>query len=398
MKNCFKKIAAVLLIGGTAVCCTPSKTPKQAADEKMQAIMNELKPVGLSVAVVKGDKIVYANAFGARTLDPYAALDTHSVFRIASISKTFTATGLMQLYEQGKFDLDDDISAAMGFNVRNPKYPDTKITYRMLLSHTSSINDSEGYYEENALDLLNPAKNPGYANAFNDYEPGTAFEYSNLGFNTLGALLERLSGERFDKYMEKNVTGKIGMNTGFMANHLPDDVFAALYTLDADSAWAVQFPVSRYKLNDSLLCDGYIPGYSTPRFSPTGGVKTNPSDLAKFMKIHMGNGESDGVRLLKKETVEMMHTPVLPDSMGNGYGMNFLTSSRLIPTEIMIGHTGSAYGLYSAMFFNKEKTFGIIMMTNGYGGGERVNGFIRIQSDVINALYDIFIKGTESDS
>lgn len=79
----------------------------------------------------------------------------------------------------------------MGFKIRNPKFPETVITLRLLLSHLSSINDKQGYF---TLDAINPAKNPDWAKCYNDYEPGKGYQYCNLNFNMIGTIIEKYSG------------------------------------------------------------------------------------------------------------------------------------------------------------------------------------------------------------
>ena len=102
--------------------------------------------VGLSVAVVKNNKIIYNHSFGYKDLDQRLPLQNDNIFRIASISKSFTSTAIMQLVAKKQISLDQDVSELVGFKIRNPKFPNTIITLKMLLSHRSSINDSEGYF------------------------------------------------------------------------------------------------------------------------------------------------------------------------------------------------------------------------------------------------------------
>jgi CubicO group peptidase (beta-lactamase class C family) len=168
------------------------------AESEINQIMKELDVVGLSVAVVKKDKIIYNHSFGLKDIATNTALANNDIFRIASISKSFSATSIMQLIERGKLSLDDDFSKLVGFTVRNPKFPQTVITLRMIMSHTGSINDSQGYFK---LDVIDPDKNINYTKCYNDYEPGTKFQYCNLDYNMTGTVVERTSGERFDSYV-----------------------------------------------------------------------------------------------------------------------------------------------------------------------------------------------------
>src|SRR5690606_28943173 len=113
------------------------------AEAAVNDIIAEHDVVGLSVAVVKDNKIIYSKAFGKKDVEKSRDLKSEDLFRIASISKSFCATSIMQLADAGKLSLDDDFSDLIGFKVRNPKFPETVITLRMVMSHTSSINDSQ---------------------------------------------------------------------------------------------------------------------------------------------------------------------------------------------------------------------------------------------------------------
>ena len=141
-------VASVLLM----TSCTPSM--EKRTNQAIQEVMNEFQAVGISAAIVKDGQIVYNESFGYKDLATKAPLANDDMMRIASISKSFTATGLMQLVDKGIISLDDDVSDLIGFTIRNPHHPDTPITLKMVLSHTASIRDKENYI---TLDHLNPA-------------------------------------------------------------------------------------------------------------------------------------------------------------------------------------------------------------------------------------------------
>ena len=374
-------LSAIGLIVLTTTYCTPSK--ESLAKEEMERVMEKNSAVGLAVAVVKGGEIIYTESFGYKNLEDSTLLGEGDLFRIASISKSFTTTALLTLMERGLIGLDQDVSELTGFPVRNPAYPDVKITVKMLLSHTSSLNDFEGYFN---LDVLNPAKNKDFAKCYNNYEPGTKYQYCNLGFNTLGAIAERLAGERFDQFVRHTVLEPLGLYASFNPDSLDATRYVTLYdTLPAPQPAAY---VSRAKQLDS----GYVMGYSTPLFSPTGGMKISAKDLAKYMIMHINYGAlPNGDRIISEESSRLMQSPVFETGEGESYGLALRQTSNFIPGEDMVGHTGSAYGLYSAMFFEPEKKFGIVLITNGCKPVYE-EGFVNIQTDVARALYDIFIK------
>lgn len=363
-------------------CSSPSVNEK--ADEAMNNILHSHNAVGLSVAVVKDNQLVYTGSFGYKNLQDSSLITTDDIFRIASISKSFTATAIMQLLEAGKFSLDDDVSVAMGLPVRNPNFPDTPITYRMLLSHTSSLSDKMGYF---TFDVLDPEKTADYAKVYNDYIPGSDYEYCNLGFNMLGALVEIHSGERFDQYIKTHILEPLQLNGGFNVDDLDRSLLVSLY--EYENGNFVHSP-DAYESRAALL-NNYQLGRSTTVFSPTGGMKIVPKDLAKHMLVQMNKGIGNGVKILSPESVIAMQTPYEYEGKNFNYGFAIRTTSELIEGEILKGHTGSAYGLYSSMFFEPDKKFGFIMMTNGYPPQRADNGFMTIQTDVINELYRIFI-------
>ena len=141
----FLPFIALMLFSFTSV----AQFEKAASD--IQQIMKDYPVVGISVAVVKDGKMIYTHSFGLKNVENNVPLTDESIFRIASISKSFTVTSLMQLVQKKKISLDDDVSKLVGFQIRNPKFPATVITLRMLLSHTSSINESNGRNDFNFI-------------------------------------------------------------------------------------------------------------------------------------------------------------------------------------------------------------------------------------------------------
>jgi CubicO group peptidase (beta-lactamase class C family) len=132
----------------------------------------------------------------------------------------------------------------------------------------------------------------------------------------------------------------------------------------------------------------YVMGYSTPIFSPTGGMKISATDLAKYMIMHMNLGKYNGKRIISKKSARRMQTPL---SEKEGYGLAIGTTERLIPGKKMKGHTGSAYGLFSAMYFHPKEKFGIVVISNGCKPGYS-NGFNTVIRTAVNCLYDDLIK------
>ena len=352
------------------------------AETEIKEIMKELDVVGLSVAVVKKGKIIYNHSFGLKDIATNTALTNEDIFRIASISKSFSATSIMQLVEAGKLSLDDDFSKLVGFTVRNPKFPQTVITLRMVMSHTASINDSQGYF---MLDVIDPAKGANYTKCYNDYEPGTKYQYCNLDYNMTGTVIERISGERFDNYVRNHVLKPLKLYGGYCVDSLDANRFVTIY--DYDSTKKLVPSPGAYDPHRQEI-QNYVMGYSTPIFSPTGGMKISAVDLARYMTMHMQHGKYKGARIISKKSSRIMQTTV---AQNEGYALAIMHTNKLIPGKMLTGHTGVAYGLYSAMFFEPKKKFGIVVITNGCNPVYK-DGYNLVISKTVNCLYESFIK------
>jgi CubicO group peptidase (beta-lactamase class C family) len=364
-----------------AVCRQGYSQPAKAETE-IKEMMKELDVVGLSVAVVKKGKIIYNNSFGLKDIATNTPLTNDDIFRIASISKSFSATSIMQLVEAGKLSLDDDFSKLVGFTVRNPKFPQTVITLRMIMSHTASINDSQGYF---SLDVIDPSKGAGYTKCYNDYKPGTKYQYCNLDYNMTGTVIERISGERFDNYVRNHVLKPLNLYGGYCVDSLDSNRFATIY--DYDSTKKLVPSPGAYDPRRQEI-QNYVMGYSTPIFSPTGGMKISAADLARYMTMHMKHGKYKGVRIISKKSSRIMQSVV---AQKEGYALAIMHTDKLIPGKKLTGHTGSAYGLYSAMFFNAKEKFGIVVITNGCNPVYK-DGYNLVIRRTVNSLYDSFIK------
>ncbi|MFM1972003.1 MAG: hypothetical protein RL185_685 [Bacteroidota bacterium] len=357
--------------------------PSQKIESAIQQMMQSNPVVGLSVAVVKNNKIIYNHSFGFKDLEQQIPLNNQNIFRIASISKSFTATAMMQLVAKKQVSLDQDVSELIGFKVRNPKFPNKVITLKMILSHRSSINDSEGYFN---LDAIDPSKNPNWANCYNAYEPNKGYMYCNLNYNMAGAILERITGKRFDLYIKQQILDPLGLYGGYNVNLLDSNLFAKLYEYKKDSAKFINAPDAYTSRKEEI--NNYTIGRTTPIFSPTGGMKISANDLAEYMIMHSQMGKHKGVRIMPKKLAKQMQQVL---SAEEGYGMAIETTKKLIEGKAMIGHTGSAYGLNSMMFFEPKEKFGIVVISNGTDR-KTYNGYIEVLHKTVNLLYENLIR------
>ena len=381
----FLAIAASILL--VSACAT---TPEQRTDKAIREVLKEFQAVGISAAIVKDGQIVYNESFGYKNLETKAPLANSDVMRIASISKSFTATSLLQLVDQGIISLDDDVSDLIGFKIRNPHHPEVPITLKMVLSHTASIRDKEDYF---TLDHLNPAVYGDCVESYFEYAPGEGYNYSNMGLNLAGTILEKVSGVRFDDYVRTNVIHKLGLYGGHNIDSLDANKFALIYSYE-DGKFVESKGAYRSRSEDM---PGYVFGYSSPIFSPTGGVKISAHDLATYMMMHMNYGEYNGVRIISQESAKTMQTPVRVKEDPNAaeYALCLTEMAGYVdeekyntPGNYPIGHTGGAYGLNSIIIWSPADNWGIVAMTNGYVSVEG-KSFLKT---LTKAIYNANIK------
>jgi CubicO group peptidase (beta-lactamase class C family) len=387
---------------------------------RLKMIRSNYKLAGISVALIRNNTILAAGSAGLADISRSVPMTDSTLYRIASISKTVAATALMQLYEQGKFKLDDDVSSSMGFSLRNPNYPNDAITFRMVLSHTAGIVDGSGYdgflsaTGSNPVPSISSVLLPNGAYYTSDMwlnrKPGTYFTYTNMGFGVVGTLVERISGERFDQYCLKHLFRPLGLEASFSVSDLRNiNNLAVLYRTSA-GLWVAQ--ADNYKGVQPAPRDlsSYVIGSNGSLFGPQGNLRISAKDLATFMIARMNGGIANGFRILNDSTAQLMNTPVWTYNGTNGdnyYGLfrcwglgthittNTAKGDVVISGKTMAGHPGEAYGLISDAYYDVNKSgIGIVFLTNGRDGSYvfgASSAFYDVEEAVFAASND-FIK------
>lgn len=351
-------------------------------NEKFNEICKDENLVGANIVVADTNNILELASYGLQDIDEKTPSTENTIYRIASISKTIGSIGLMQLYEKGLIDLDEDISTYLGFKVVNPNYPNDKITVKMLTMQTSSIQD--GYDDENPdyddiikgyngingtyLDvslktLLTDKTSEYYTNlTFGNYKPGTRFCYSNFGCGIMACIIEKVSGELYVDYMENHVFKPLGLNASFKAGRLDhQENIATMYYRNSCGLRRVK--------KDGFVNSGLpvFPLGNNYR-GPAGGLFITMKDLSILMRVFLNYGTYNGVKILKRETVEEMYQitwegyPKNDDYRAKGLQMKVI---RNVDCFTLRGHTGGAYGVRSYMFFNLKHKIGACFITNG---------------------------------
>jgi CubicO group peptidase (beta-lactamase class C family) len=308
------------------------------------AIRNGILPNGVTF-VARGGKIVHNKAFGWKNIEKKELLSKDDIFRNASQTKAIVSVGLMMLYEQGKFLLDDPISRYIPA-FKNPKVLDSlilkdtsfithpaknEITIRQLLNHTSGLTYGNLYYTKYNIPTVNSVKNETIEEVVNKlaklplkFEPGQAFNYG-LNTDVCGYLIEVLSGMKLDVYLDSFIFKPLGMKDSYF--YLPDNKAERLVTLYEKETPESPLQLTRYKQNEIYPVKG-----AKKYLSGGAGLVGTIEDYAIFCQMLLNGGEFNNIRLLSRKTVTLMTTNQIGELVinkeGDKFGLGFQIFTR----------------------------------------------------------------------
>ncbi len=344
--------------------------------DDLDKILGKYGTVGASVAVIKDGQVAYHYEYGyANKEDPNNKIKVteNTKFRIASISKVFTSMLAMAEVDDGKLNLDGNLSDLFGFSFRNPKYPNVPVTMRMLLTHTAGLSGKEGLY----------SRYIGVAASSEDYytyKPGKGYYYSNLGLGLAGAAVEKAANQTISQYARDRFFQPMGIDASYDATYLSDK------SLVADCYTNGQHKRSNKALTQPKERKNGKPGevYSLGQ----GGLLISAVDLAKVSTILLNDGIYDGTRYLSHESVEQMLT-VHPVNTKNKYEqcIGIRKYNSLIGEHNLYGHTGNYYGIYALMAIDPEDKSGVIIITSGAHSKREDNTVFTVCNAVMNYCY-----------
>ncbi len=327
-------------------------TPKPSASavpEKVETLLNSVvKKAGAKNGVLvlsKNGKTFLTWSFGGAT--------AKTCYRIASVTKWVTAIGLMTLYDAGKLDLDKDISDYLGFKVRNPAFPNVKITARMLLSHTSSLSPDASVYHP---DWARISKK--YDPLFNEkVKPGTKYAYADYNGALFGCLIEAISRQGVQAYLNSKVFKPLGVTAAYSPKFLPSGT-PTKDLLDKNGKVKISVATDRKRAYNTKADPKGNNGYTV------GKLFISAEGLTKLAQMMYNGGSLNGKRILKKSTVTLMES----DQKGLASSPYGLSTVRLdqFPRGTWYGHQGRYSGLTSNIYYQRETGITMALIMNGY--------------------------------
>ncbi|OME66140.1 hypothetical protein BSK65_23370 [Paenibacillus odorifer] len=367
-----KQASAETKTDQTALTLTQTEAPANLDDTEslttfvdgiMEKDMNRLQIPGAVISIVKDDKIILAKGYGSSNLEAAAPVDpTTSMFRIASTTKLFTWTAVMQLVEQGKIDLDTDINTYLK-SVKIPATYPEPITMRHLMTHTAGFEEGGVGYQI----TTDPAKLPGsISETLNKHmlarvrPPGQISSYSNYGATLAGLIVEEVSGVPYNDYIKKYIFDPLDMKYSTVVEPLPESFMPN--------------KVVGYKSENG----SFIPGTPTFEggFRPAGSGTVSAVDMAHFMIAHLQNGKYGDQQILRPETAELMHSTAFQfDKRLPGVDLGF--AEKQINGLTLITHGGSDPMFNTGLYLVPAKHVGIFVSYNGGEGGDSAEDLIQ---------------------
>ncbi|RHW19072.1 class C beta-lactamase-related serine hydrolase [Sphingomonas gilva] len=369
----------LLPVLGLAACAPVERSPPPPAG------------VATAWAAFDAQTVRESGATGQADRAAARALTIDDPVRVASISKLVVALGVMRLVEAGRLDLDEDVSEKLGWSLRNPAFPDKPITLRLLLSHRSSLkDDGEAYIIPIGQTVRDRMRDPASFDA--QHPPGSYFRYANINFPVIATVMEKATGERFDRLIHAQAIAPLGLDACFNWTMCSDAAVAravVLYDTDGsvrlDDLGGRRPPCPVYS-TPAGGCDlaGYVPGTNGGLFSPQGGLRISARGLATIGRLLVNRGVHDGERFLSEASIDAILSPAWRFDGGNGetdqgfycaYGL----ASQSLPVPVkgcnddlfagraMAGHAGSAYGLRSGLWIDPKTRTGIAFFATSNG-------------------------------
>jgi len=380
----FKKIICLILLfatlfslaGTTFVFAESSDKTAQAfeqmTDEYARKVIDDYNVAGVAICVVKDGKIFFKKGYGYSNIDKKTPVNSDTTaFQIASVSKLFTVAAAMQMVEQGKLSLDEDVNRYLTeFKLKNPF--SKPVTLRNLLTHTSGLDEQTPLYLKSTGDIFFDELEP-LEKELKDRmpsvvrEPGTFCQYSVYGMALVGYLVEKVSGKAINEYITDNILKPLDMKN-------------SSYGLTRTILKSMTKP---YRYKNGKYSEA---AYTLISDHPSGSICSTASDMANFMLMQLNTGEYNGIRLLDKNTIEEMQKHQYPqDGRLTGYGLGFYETVR--NGYRTIEHGGYLPSFSSKLTLLPEKNIGMFIAINTDS-----NESGKISNEFTDKFYDFFTE------
>lgn len=335
----------------------PDRTPKLTEtdaeawlDGFLPAALEAGDIVGAVIVVVKDGQVLLQKGYGYSDLEQRRPVDPETtLFRPGSISKLFTWTAVMQLVEAGRIDLDADVNQYLDFVI--PAQDGKPLTMRQIMTHTGGFEDTMRgliFSDPDALTSLGESLKRWVPARI--HTPGTTPAYSNYATALAGYIVERVSGDTFDDYVERHLFVPLGMTRASFRQPLPDAI------------------AGNMSEGYASLSEGTAKPYELINFTAAGSLAASGADIARFMLAHLNAGEFQRVRILSEATTQAMHRTTTP-SVGPLHGMMLGFYDNSLNGHFSIAHAGDTRWFHSDLRLFPDDGAGYFISMNSAGAG-----------------------------
>ncbi|MBR3797087.1 MAG: beta-lactamase family protein [Clostridia bacterium] len=386
------RMALVLaLIGMLMLCMSAAAQDSQTdMDAQVDGIFRGVKAVGGAFVVAQHGDVVYERYYGVQQKTTQVPVTDQSYFRCASVTKLVTGIGLMKMMDEGMLAPDEDISAYLGYTVRNPQYKNTPVTLRMLMSHTAGLVENASFSKKSSIlsDMIDVKKKAG-ANFKEDVKPGTEYAYSNFGAGITGAIVESVTGKDVSSFMREFLFEPLGIDAAYSAAQLAQpEYLCATYHKDG-SLYAAPSYLLKQEYQQEATPD-------THYRVTIGSLLIRPRDLAKLGIALCGDGTVDGVRVLSEEAIAAMRQEHSLQTDGitaeSPYTFFTIRQDTLFEGRRVYGHQGTDEGVVCNLYVEPESELVIVVMSNGCKT-VRDDGIMRMTRRLAALAEEAYIKG-----
>lgn len=387
----------VLAMMPACACALPAGTTRNLNVLVRRAFLAD-DTLGAAVAIAQDGEIVYTYAYGTAVLEGKVPVEDGTLFRTASVTKLATAVGALSLCEQGLLDLDADIGRYLGYPVRNPRFPETPVTLRQLLSHTAGLKHHKDYAKREGPERMALREmlsdGPNVADNFAKFQPGEDYEYSNFGAGVVGSVMEAATGQRLQEIMQACVFDPLGIAAYYHPADVPGDVPMAA-TYHAENKRKIWDP---YRVALEPTESGADPEQHYD--VAVGSLLISAQDLAKLLSVVCGDGSVQGVRILYPETAALMRTPQgglgsVTGSHGGGLGVSIRTG--LVKKKTLYGHQGVLHDFICDAYCEPESGVAVVVLTNATQA-LREDGVYILARSVMQAAFETMDRVRNSDA
>jgi len=337
--------------------------PSAVIDNFIQTEMAFERFPGVSTVIVKNGEIVWIESYGYADIENNTQVEDTTIFLLASLSKVFTGTAIMQLKENGTVNFDNDVNDILSWDADIPGFTTDSVTIRQLMTHTASINDGaalDSYYgyPDPTISLADCMQRY-FASSGIDYDaednfltkkPGSFYQYSNAGSALVGYLSEVASGMAFDQLCKRQIFEPLEMsNTAWFMADLDSNHVARPYQYQSGS----YMPYNHYGFADY----------------PNGQLRSNVKDLANFMIAYLNGGMFGDKKLLSSTSISEMWSSQIP-SLEPTQGLSWYQEEFSLSeggSTMLWGHNGGEDGVSTEMYMDPDNEIGICVLTNGEG-------------------------------